>query len=614
MDANRSLVTTAQSPGVERGDIPAVGDFHRRLTAVLSADVVGYSRLMGENDMAAVRSLNECREIISGCVNNHNGRVVDSPGDNLLAEFVSAVEAVRCALSIQGMLSERNDRVAGDRKMEYRIGIDLGEVIEAQGKLHGNGVNIAARLQALAEPGGICLSGVVYSQVERKLDLAYEFIGRKTVKNIEMPIPVFRVLPPSAAAPAAGPKAKLERMAFPLPEKPSIAVLPFSNMSGDPGQECICDGISENIISALSVGSAMFVIARNSTFTYKERPVRVQQVAEELGVQYVLEGSVQKSGDRLRVTAQLIDALNGHHLWADKYDREMGALFEVQDEITKKIVVSLQVELTYGEQARVFSKSTDNLDAWSCGVRGNWLLDRSNRVDNIRARGLLEEAVRLDPDYLDAYVWLGATHTMDAAYGWTESSRGSLKRAHELAQRVLAAEEKHVGVHILLGTIYLAQRRHAKAAAAGKRSISLAPNLSIAHAHLAATMFFSGRFEEAIALTERAMRLSPYYPAFYLSPLARSYAFLGRFEEAFEACICLCDRGRNGDYPEEWALLHLAGLCAGLGRQDEARSLIAQALKITPALSSAFFRQSQPFKNPDHMQRELQALVKAGLR
>ncbi|UCE52287.1 MAG: tetratricopeptide repeat protein [Desulfobacterales bacterium] len=588
--------------------------FKRKLTAVLIADVVGYSRLMEEEDMTTVRNLREYQEVIASYILRYGGRVIDSPGDNLLSEFKSAVDAVQCAVKIQRKLSELNAQITDDRKMEYRIGINLDDVIEEGGKIYGDGVNVAARLESLAEPGGICISGVVYDQVKKKLNIEYQFVGRKSVKNIEEAVPVYRVLAFPSAASKRVTKAKVESMAFPLPEKPSIAVLPFTNMSGDPAQEYIGDGISENIISALSMGSAIFVIARNSTFTYKGRAVKVQHVAEDLGIQYVLEGSVQKSGDRLRITAQLIDALNGHHLWSERYDRKTGDLFDLQDEITKKIVVSLQVELTSGEQARVFAKSTDNLDAWCYGVKGNYLLDKFNKEDNIKARELLEAAIKLDPEHVLAYVWLGATHSVAAAYGWSESPVDSFKRAHELAQKALTLDDKSAAVHILLGTIFLAQRDHDKAITEGNRSISLAPNLSIAHAHFAATMFFSGRFQEAIALTEKAMRLSPYYPAFYLSPLARSYAFLGRYEEAIATSKQLYDRSRRGDYPEEWALIHLAGLYVAFGRQDEARHLIAEALKINPSLSLEFFKQSQPFKNTEHMKREIEALKKAGLK
>jgi len=284
--------------------------FKRKLTAILSADVVGYSRLMQEEDMATVRNLKDYQEMIAGLISQYEGRVVDSPGDNLLAEFKSVVDAVRCAVEIQQELAERNAKISDSRKMEYRIGVNLGDVIQEGKKIYGDGINVAARLEALAEPGGICISGIVYDQVKKKINLNYHFLGQKRVKNIEEPVDVYQVIFVESPEPGGVIKANVEKMEFPLPAKPSIAVLPFTNLSGDPAQDYIGDGISENIITALSMGSAIFVIARNSTFTYKDRAVKVQDVAEDLGVRYVLEGSIQKSGDRLRVTAQLIDALS----------------------------------------------------------------------------------------------------------------------------------------------------------------------------------------------------------------------------------------------------------------------------------------------------------------
>ena len=591
----------------------AQGGLKRKLAAILSADAVAYSRLMGEDEEATVRTLTAYREVMSTLIRQYTGRVQDAPGDNLLAEFASVVAAVQCAMAVQKEITARNEKLPENRKMQFRIGINLGDVIQEGEKIYGEGVNVAARLESLAEPGGICISGIAFDQIKKKLDLEFQYAGKKRLKNIEEAVHVYRLLPVPDAAVNKGITALAERMAYPLPQRPSIAVLPFTNMSGDLAQDYIGDGISENIISALSVGSGMFVIARNSTFTYKGRSVKVQQIAEDLGVRYVLEGSVQKSGERLRVTAQLIDALNGYHLWSDKYDRKMKELFELQDEITQKIVVSLQVELTHGEQARAYAKTTDNLEAWSYGVKGNDLLDKFNKEDNVKARKLLETAIELDPGYVLAYVWLGATHTAAAAYGWSASPIDSFKRAHELGLKAMALDDKSASVHIMLALIYLFQREHDRAVAAGKLAISLDPNFSIGHAHLAQIMFFAGQFEEAIALTEKAMRLSPYYPAFYLSPLARSYAFRGRFKEAIATCNQLYDRSRSGDYPEDWALVHLAGIYAASDREDEARSFMAQVIRINPGLSSAFFKQSQPFKNPAHLQRELETLMRTGL-
>jgi adenylate cyclase len=588
--------------------------FKRKLTAILSADVEGYSRLMGEDEESTVRTLTAYREVLSTLILQHDGNVLDSPGDNLLAEFASVVNAVKCAVTVQNEIKARNDELPQNRRMQFRIGINLGDVIQEENRIYGDGVNIAARLEGLAEPGGICISGIAYDQVKKKLNLKYQFVGRKSLKNIEGAVHVYRVLFLQGASAGKLIKAEVERMEFPLPDKPSIAVLPFTNMSGDTAQEYIGDGISENIISALSVGSKMFVIARNSTFTYKERPVKVQQVAEELGVRYVLEGGIQKSGDRLRVTTQLIDALNGHHLWSEKYDRKMDDLFDLQDEITKKIVVSLQVELTHGEQARAYAKTTDNLEAWSYGVKANELLDRFNKEDNAKAQALLEAAIKLDPEYVLAYVWLGAIHAQAANFGWTDSRVDSLKRAQELAQKALTLDDNSASVRILMGLIYLFQKQHDKAITEGKQAIFLDPNFSIGHAHLARIMFFTGRFAEAIGLMKKAMRLSPYYPAFYLNYLGRSYAFMGDRVEAIATCNQLYDRSLKGEYLPDWGLLYLAMVYAEFDRENEARNLMAQALKINPGLSLAYFKQGQTFKNPAHLQHELEMLARAGLK
>jgi len=376
--------------------------FKRKLAAILSADVEGYSRLMDDDEEATVRTITSYRSAITDLVQQYRGRVVDSPGDNILADFTSVVDAVNCAVEIQRDLAERNTELAYNRKMQFRIGVNLGDVIEEDGRIYGDGVNIAARVESLSEAGGICISGRAHDQVENKLGLEYEDLGKHEIKNISRPIQVYRVLSyPGAAAhrvvqakeslgrkwriisfsvtaivivavalgtwqfymrrPSVEP-ASVEKMAFPLPEKPSIAVLPFDNMSDDPKQEYFSDGITEEIISALSKTDQLFVIARNSTFTYKGKPVKVKQVAEELGVRYVLEGSVRKSEDQVRITAQLIDATTGHHLWAERYDRDLKDIFALQDEITMKIITALQVELTDGEQMRIWAKKSKRLD------------------------------------------------------------------------------------------------------------------------------------------------------------------------------------------------------------------------------------------------------------
>jgi adenylate cyclase len=379
--------------------------FKRKLTAILSADVAGYSRLMADDEAATVKTLATYREVMASLIKQHRGRVVDSPGDNVLAEFPSVVDAVQCAVAVQKEFQSRNAALPENRRMEFRIGINLGDVIEEEDRIYGDGVNIAARLESLADPGGICVSKTAFDHIETKLPLGYEYLGEQELKNIPKPVGVYKVVmePRVTVADRIEKKkalpiwrrkailsggvalivliiaaviwnfyfrlppiepASVERMAFPLPEKPSIAVLPFVNMSGDPGQEYFSDGLSEEIITALSKTSQMFVIARNSTFSYKGKQVKVQQVAEELGVRYVLEGSVRKSEDRLRITAQLIDAITGRHLWAERYDRDLKDIFALQDEITLKILNALRLKLTDGVYASVTEKGTNNLEAY----------------------------------------------------------------------------------------------------------------------------------------------------------------------------------------------------------------------------------------------------------
>jgi TolB-like protein/Tfp pilus assembly protein PilF len=401
---------------------------------------------------------------------------------------------------------------------------------------------------------------------------------------------------------------------FPLPDKPSIAVLPFVNMSGDPEQEYIGDGLSENIISALSISSRMFVIARNSTFSYKGRHVKVQQVAEEMGVQYVLEGSVQKSGDRLRVTAQLIDALTGHHLWSDKYDRKLIELFDLQDEITKKIVTSLQVKLTHGEAARWAERSTENFEAWSYFVRGRELYMKFGKEDNAKARELLEAATELDPDY--AYAWgvLGGTHLMDAWRGWSESPSNSMKLGRDYVKKSLELDERSPVGHGLLGHLYLMQGEHEKALAEHKKTLSFHPNHDMAHFDLGATMCFSGRFEESIELIEKAMRLSPYYPAIYLYFLGINYVSLKRFEEAIEIFSQLNERCQKRDLPTWYAYRGLAECYWVLGRKKEAREYLAKLLKANPKWSLESLKMDPfPFKDPALVQPRIEIFRKLGV-
>jgi len=628
----------------------------RKLTAILSADVAGYSRLMEEDEAATVKTLTAYRETISSLIQQHRGRVVDSPGDNLLAEFASVVDAVQCAVETQELLKAKNSELPGNRRMQFRIGVNLGDVIEEGNRIYGDGVNIASRIEAMADPGGICISMSVYNQIKKKLVLDYEDLGEHTVKNISEPIRVYRVpLEPKAAAVrvAAAKKAKLKRwhwatlatvmlimivagafliqyyvlrpapiepasvdkMAFPLPDKPSIAVLPFNNLSGDPAQDYIADGISENIISALSKISEMFVIASSSTFTYKGKPVKVQQVSEELGVRYVLEGSTQKSGNRLRITAQLIDATTGHHLWSEKYDRDMKDLFALQDEITHKIIVELQVKLTEGEQARVSHKTTTNLEAWSYAVRGLKLFERTSKDNNAKAMELFERAVELDPGYVWAWVRLAWTHIVAARPGWSQSPSESYKKAVEISQKVLVMDESDSDVRALVGHIYMWEDQYDQAIIEGEKSIVLGPTNAQAHVLLAVTMNIVGRFDETIELVKKAMRLHPYYPAYYLRWLGEAYRMTGRYEEALTVYKLLLDRSRKGESPILGAHIYMAEVYMELGREKEARTHAAEALKLDPKFSLERAREIgiHGYKDPALLERRLNALRKAGI-
>ncbi|NIS72004.1 MAG: hypothetical protein GTO12_24670, partial [Proteobacteria bacterium] len=468
--------------------------FKRKLTAILSADVEGYSRLMGEDEDATIRTLTTYRELMSTLIHKHRGRVVDSPGDNLLAEFTSVVDAVRCAVEIQEELRVRNAELPENRRMEFRIGINLGDVVEEGERIYGDGVNITARVEGLAEGGGICISGTVYDSIKNKLSLSYESLGEHTVKNITEPVRVYRMrIGPEAAAPVvreekAGPRrwqkaalaavvtlvvaagawaiwnfyfrrprvepASVEKMAFPLPDKPSIAVLPFQNLSGDPEQEYFSDGITSNIITQLYKVPNMFVIAKTSSSTYKGKPVKVQQVAEELGVRYVLEGSVQKAGNRIRITAQLINATTGNQIWAESYDRELRDLFDVQDEITRKVVTEMAVKIAWGEMARSWTRATENLKALDYYLLADKFITRVDKESNVRGRELLMKAIELDPKFARAIAYLGFTHLLDVRFGWVKNPRQSFKQAEELVDQALAIDKSDYLANFLLSRLY----------------------------------------------------------------------------------------------------------------------------------------------------------------
>ncbi|OGP90490.1 MAG: hypothetical protein A2157_12690 [Deltaproteobacteria bacterium RBG_16_47_11] len=584
----------------------------RKLAAILSADVSGYSRLMGEDEKGTVRTLNAYKEVMTGLIQHHHGRVVDAPGDNLLAEFASVVDAVECAVEIQKELKARNAELSDNRRMEFRIGVNLGDVIEDGEHILGDGVNIAARLESLADAGGICISGTAFDQIKNKLNLGYKYLGEQAVKNIADPIRVYRVLmEPKRAGKVIGErKAKpRKKMAFPLPDKPSIAVLPFVNMSRDPEQEYFSDGITEEIITALSKVPNLFVIARNSTFTYKGKPVKVKQVSEELGVRYVLEGSVQKSGDKVRITAQLIDALSSRHLWAERYDRDLKDIFALQDEITMKVITALQVELTAGEMAGVIAKGTKNIDAFIKYMRAFELYNRVTKEGNAQARKILEEAVALDPEYPRLYVGLAETHFMDVWFGTTESPDQSLARAFELAQKAISLDDSNAAAYGVLGQIYGMKRQYDKAIAECERAVSLDLNSADNFLRLGMVLNWAGRAEEAIPYIQNSIRLNPLPPANYFVHLAVPYRDLGQYEKAIEASKKALQRDPNNQF----AYIHMTVSYIRLGLEKEARAAAAQILTIDPKFSLERYAKILPFPQPV-ADLVIEDLRKAGLK
>jgi adenylate cyclase len=579
--------------------------------------------------------------VITSVIQKYRGRVVDSPGDNILAEFISVVDAVQSAVEIQEVIRAKNAELPDERRMEFRIGINLGDVIQEGERIYGDGVNIAARVEGLADPGGICISGSAHEQIENKLALGYDYIGEHTVKNIVKPIRVYKVptgpetlqTVTEEKGPAAGWQraalavvialvvvaggvaiwkssqppptevASVEKMAFPLPDKPSIAVLPFANMSGDPKQEYLSDGISEEIISALSSVPNLFVIARNSTFTYKGKPVKVQQVSEELGVRYVLEGSVKKSGDKIRITAQLVDALNGYHLWAKRYDRNLDDIFAVQDEITKKIITAMQVKLTEGEQARAAARGTDNLEAYLKCLQANEYYNRSNIESFALAKQLAEEAIALDPEYAWAYYMLGRVIQVQVFVGGSKSPKQVLAEARELLQKAIVLDDNLAEAHGLLGFLYAIERQRDKALSQGKKAVALNPNSAMSHMYLGKVHTFAGRWEQSIPEYKKAIRLNPIPPGYYFWSLGLSYGATGQYDEA----ITWCEKAVHMEPDNLMARIMMTAVYSWSGRDEEARAEAAEVLRIDPDFSLEKFAKKAGA-------RLVSALRKAGLK
>jgi adenylate cyclase len=629
----------------------ATHEVKRKLTAILSADVKGYSRLMGEDEKGTVRTLNAYKEVMANLIQQHHGRVVDAPGDNLLAEFASVMDTVQCAVEIQKELKTRNAELPENRRMEFRTGVNLGDVIEEEGRIYGDGVNIAARLESLADGGGICISGTAFDQVKNKLPVGYQYLRRRAVKNIPDPVRAYKVLmEPKAAGKVIGEEeqkqtrwvwkavvaaavlalvagglvwnfyfraqkiepASKEKMAYPLPDKPSIAVLPFSNMSGDPKKDYLSDGLAEEIINALTRLPQVFVIARNSTFTYKGKAVDVKQVSREMGVKYVMEGSVQWSGDRVRITAQLVDATTGHHVFSERYDRELKDLFALQDDITMKVLTAMRVKWARGEGDRLLVKGTKNLDAYLKHLQAVECLQILNKESQSLALQFAEEAMALNPGWAMPYGAAATAISHQVVLGVFKNPQEALSRAWELVQRAISIDDSLALPHVSLAYLYAVYKRdHEKAIAEAERAVALEPNSAQAYTQLATQLFFAGRSEKSIPLFKKAIRLSPIPSWVCLNNMAGAYRDIGNYDEAIAIW-----KGILQKWPDQvFSRILLAGTLVLAGRQDEARSEAAEVLRLYPEFSLERFGKTFPWKNKDDIERlVIEPARKAGLK
>ncbi len=560
----------------------AEGRIQRRLAAILAADVVGYSRLMERDETGTLARFRTLRsEVFDPTTQQFDGRIFKNTGDGALAEFGSAVDAVQCAVEIQRALAERNAELPEAARIGLRIGISLGDVIVEGDDLYGNGVNVAARMEGLAEPGAICVSGNVHEHLGNALDVTFEDLGEQAVKNIDRPVRCYRV----HLEPAVNTVDRQTDAPPALPDKPSIAVLPFQNMSGDAEQEFLADGVAEDIITALSRLRWLFVIARNSTFAYKGASPDVRDVARDLGVRYVLEGSVRRAGDRVRVTGQLVDATTGNHIWAERYDRDIAGIFELQDEITTAIVRAVDPEIQGAEQERALRKPPENLTAWDHYQRGLWQMYRMTREDLDQAREHLSAAIAADPGFAPAWAVKSFTVYLYVNFGWTESPDDTLAEAQKLAEQAISLDDKEPFAHFALGRVFLIRGEFSRAISQLEQALELNPNFAFARYALGLARLVSGRVEDSLLHFDEAIRQSPRDPALYAYQqfMAVALAHLDRYDEALDYCA-KATRRQSGDYIPQ--VIH-ASVLGHMGRIDEARQQLAAATAKEPDLTAS---------------------------
>ena len=584
---------------------------NRRLAAIFAGDIAGYSRLMGADEEGTLRQIKAHRkELVDPKIIEHRGRIVKTTGDGMLVEFVSVVDAVRCAVDIQRGMADRNTEVPPAERIEFRIGINVGDIISDSNDIYGDGVNVAARLEALADGGGIMVSRTVHDQVRDKLSFGFEDMGEQAVKNISRPVGVHRVslaeTTPPAIVKSAAAAAKTDRS---MADRQSIAVLPFANMSGDPEQEYFADGISEDIITGLSKLRWFFVIARNSSFSYKGKAVDVKRVARELGVRYVLEGSVRKSGNRVRITAQLIDAMTGNHIWADRIDGELTDIFELQDEITKKVVAAIEPKLLEAEALRSQSRPPQDLGAWDMLIQANSLFWRLTAAERKEAIAILSQAVERYPDYGPAQSMLAFMLLISDYLGWAVME-SQLQQAAGLAARAEELDHSDPWAHLALGYVAFARRRTIAAAAEFERAIDLNPNFAAAHGYLGWALAFGGQSEQAIGHLKEAIRMSPHDPqnAIFNTGLAIAHYLAGRFAEALKYSQETLQQRSAFSAGHR---IHCACL-AQVGQIDEAREALSMLKEEHPDLSLAWIESNVPYTAVP-MAQFVEGMRKAGL-
>jgi adenylate cyclase len=579
----------------------------RRLAAILAADVAGYSRLIEADEEGTLRRLRSLRvEVIDPKIAGHHGRIVKTTGDGLLVEFASVVDALRCAAEMQAALAESNTPLPPDSRIDFRIGINVGDIVVEDGDIFGDGVNVAARLEGLAEPGGICVSARVQEDAAGRLDLAFEDMGEQSLKNIARPVRVYRV---RDAGGAKSPSIAAQPV-LPLPDKPSIAVLPFANMSSDPEQEFFADGIAEDIITALSRYPSLFVIARNSCFTYKGRPVDVTQVGRELGVRYVLEGGLRKSGNRIRVTAQLVEAETGKHFWAERYDRDLADIFALQDEITEAVTIAIAPAVAGGEQQRALRKPPESLDAWAAYQRGLWHLMKFTAEDNSAALRFFQQVIDIDSTFTGGYWGLAAARFYASYIFPLRDPLEAPSPIEALARQAVALDGSDAEARSWLGLILFLLGDYKGGLAEIEYALLLSSNLAIAHGALGFALIWSGRPKDGLAALQRCFRLDPRAPS--VGAFSAQVAVGHYHSRDYEAAVVAAEQAirSNPDFPVNYFWLPAA--LGQLGRTAEANAALQKAIAVGPRVFDVYVRQPAPPFRPEDYAHMLEGMRKAG--